>query len=221
MSLNCDYREHSINKIFDLRNIKYQVENLTIGDFVIYNDDKTQSIIVERKTLDDLSASITDNRYKEQSSRLQEVKSENVTIMYIIEGISKTNKKGVPYSTLLSAMQSMCIKHGFFVMRSKSTEETCDILNILCKKINEINTKSAIQPVVSNKKSYTNESVYIQMLSCIPGISIKTAILISEHHKNIYDLCIFLKNGSESLCNIPKIGKATSIKIHDYLLNIK
>ena len=35
MNLNCDYREHSIKKILDLRNIKYGVENLTIGDFII------------------------------------------------------------------------------------------------------------------------------------------------------------------------------------------
>ena len=159
------------------------------------------------------------NRYKEQSSRLETLKSENVKIMYIIEGLSKKNRKGVPYSTLLSAMQSMCIKHGFFVMRSKSTEETCDILHILCKKINEVNTESTILPVVTNKKNYTNKSVYIQMLSCIPGISVKTALLISEHHKNISDLCVILKDGPDSLSNIPQIGKATSIKINNYLLN--
>ena len=143
--------------------------------------------------------------------------------MYIIEGLSKTNKKGVPYSTLLSAMQSMCIKHDFFVMRSKSTEETCDILRILCKKINEVNIESTstIQPIVNNKKSYTQDSVYIQMLSCIPGISIKTAMLINDHHTNISDLCaIFLKEGPTTLSNIPKIGKSTSIKINNYLFNI-
>ena len=221
MHLICDYREHSINKILDTRNIQYDVQNLTIGDFVIYSENKTQSIIVERKTLDDLSASITDNRYKEQSLRLQEIKSENVKIMYIIEGLSKANKKGVPYSTLLSAMQSMCIKHNFFVMRSKSTEETCDILNILCKKINEINTSDDTIPIVFNKKSYTNKSVYIQMLSCIPGISAKTAELINEHYSNIPDLCIsFKENDKYILSNIPKIGKSTSVKIYNYLHNI-
>ena len=142
MNLKCDYREQSIIKILNSKKIDYTIDNLSIGDFVIYNNDKTQSIIIERKTLDDLSASITDNRYKDQSLRLKELQSDNVIIMYIIEGFSKTNKKGVSYSTLLSAMQSLCIKQNFYVMRSKNTEETCDILNILSKKINELNTIS-------------------------------------------------------------------------------
>ena len=41
MHLTCDYREHKITKILNEKKIEFIAENLTIGDFIVYNDDKT------------------------------------------------------------------------------------------------------------------------------------------------------------------------------------
>ena len=41
-------------------------ENLPIGDIIIYDDDGTEKVIIERKSLNDLAASIGDGRYDEQ-----------------------------------------------------------------------------------------------------------------------------------------------------------
>ena len=60
---------------------------LPIGDIIISDDDaKVDKIIIERKTLNDLSASIKDGRYAEQSFRLNGLNHPNHNIIYLIEG---------------------------------------------------------------------------------------------------------------------------------------
>jgi len=57
-----------INSTELLKDIKVIVECLPLGDFII-NDGEKDIIIIERKTLNDLSSSIKDGRYEEQSYR--------------------------------------------------------------------------------------------------------------------------------------------------------
>ena len=65
---------------------KMKIEQLHIGD-VIFEDDSGKPIIIfERKTLNDLAASIKDGRYSEQSFRLDKEPAHNHNIIYIIEG---------------------------------------------------------------------------------------------------------------------------------------
>ena len=48
----------------------YTVEQLSIGDFLIkMGDSTTNTIVVERKSVNDLYQSINDGRYKEQKAR--------------------------------------------------------------------------------------------------------------------------------------------------------
>ena len=93
MLIKIDYREKDlIQKITTilseraLGHITLQSENLPLGDIIICEDNGSEKIILERKTLQDLAASIRDGRYKEQSFRLNECNLHNHNIMYLIEG---------------------------------------------------------------------------------------------------------------------------------------
>ena len=69
MQFIIDNREKELKDYFKNNdNIKF--ENLDIGDIVIKDNDKI-IMMIERKTLEDLSASIKDGRYKEQKIRLK------------------------------------------------------------------------------------------------------------------------------------------------------
>jgi ERCC4-type nuclease len=101
-------------------------ENLPIGDIIIA-DNTDEKIIIERKTLSDLAASIKDGRYTEQSYRLDGISHHNHNIIYLIEGdMSKYNifKAHMDKETLYSAMFSINYYKGFSVMRSYSIDET-------------------------------------------------------------------------------------------------
>ena len=78
-----------------IEKIKLNVENLKLGDIIISHDDGggnsgnsgNELLLFERKSLNDLAASIKDGRYAEQSFRLGGYESvPNHNIVYIIEG---------------------------------------------------------------------------------------------------------------------------------------
>ena len=115
------------------------VAHLSLGDIVIQDDQDTY-LIIERKSLADLSASIKDGRYKEQSYRLHGLSDHNHNIVYLIEGNLITYnsfRDKMDKNTLYSAMFSLNYHKGFSVMRSIHINETahmiCNIANKLEK----------------------------------------------------------------------------------------
>ena len=114
-------------------------ERLPLGDIILHDPGQGRDIVLfERKSLNDLAASIQDGRYKEQSFRL----IENATatgfhthnIVYIIEGDiaqyeAKRNKNNrITKTALLSAMVSLMYYKGFSVIRTMNLGETADFI---------------------------------------------------------------------------------------------
>jgi ERCC4-type nuclease len=134
MIIKIDTREHelfkkcesTIDAVPKFKDIKLVSENLPLGDIII-NDGTNDCIIIERKTLTDLGASIKDGRYEEQSYRLNGIEHHNHNIIYLIEGDMyrfNTFKERIDKQTLYSAMFSINYFKGFSVMRSNSIDET-------------------------------------------------------------------------------------------------
>ena len=79
MTIKVDIREKDLYTLISNKT-KAEYENLTLGDIVI--SVKNELVIIERKTLKDLAASIKDGRYREQSFRLNECGCHNHNIIY-------------------------------------------------------------------------------------------------------------------------------------------
>lgn len=121
--------EATISAVPKFSDIKLVSETLPLGDIII-NDGINDCIIVERKTLSDLAASIKDGRYEEQSYRLNGLQHHNHNIVYLVEGdMYRFNafKERIDKQTLYSAMFSINYFKGFSVMRSNNMEETAMI----------------------------------------------------------------------------------------------
>ena len=132
-----------------------KTEALPIGDIIISNDSEDK-IIIERKTIADLLASIKDGRYEEQSYRLNGLPHHNHNIVYLIEGdVNRMNRfknnvaldKQIAYS----AMFSLNYYKGFSVFRSFSLEETATIICNMAYKLDK---------EVSGKKSYYQNTLH-------------------------------------------------------------
>ena len=110
---------------------KIKKEQLHIGDIVFEDKMGKQVLIIERKTLYDLAASIKDGRYNEQSFRLDKEAIHNHNIVYIIEGdIERYNEKRgrISKKILISSMFSLLYYKGFSVFRTNSICETADVV---------------------------------------------------------------------------------------------
>jgi ERCC4-type nuclease len=121
--------QSTIEFIPKFKDIKLVSQTLPLGDIII-NDGTNDCVIIERKTLSDLAASIKDGRYEEQSYRLNGLNHHNHNIIYLIEGDMyrfNTFKERIDKQTLYSAMFSINYFKGFSVMRSNNLEETAMI----------------------------------------------------------------------------------------------
>ena len=138
MLIKIDTREHelfkkceaTISAVPKFSAIKLVSETLPLGDIII-NDGTDDCIIIERKTLSDLSASIKDGRYEEQSYRLNGIQHHNHNIVYLIEGdMQRFNsfKERIDKQTMYSAMFSINYFKGFSVMRSNTIDETATMV---------------------------------------------------------------------------------------------
>jgi len=130
MIIKIDIRENSLKTICDSKisdGIQTTIEMLPLGDIII-NDGENDCVIIERKTISDLSASIKDGRYEEQSYRLNGIQHHNHNIIYLIEGdfdgfVAKSCKHKIDIQTIYSAMFSINYYKGFSVMRSKNIKD--------------------------------------------------------------------------------------------------
>lgn len=101
---------------------------LLLGDIAIQTDDSQDVVLIERKSLQDLLASIKDGRYDEQSYRLHHSSGYHThNIVYIIEGqFSTLRNPAIEKKIALSAMISLSLIKGFSVIRTNSLQETAE-----------------------------------------------------------------------------------------------
>ena len=176
MLIKIDYRETDlINKITTLLSLKklehitLQNENLPLGDIIICADNGDEKLILERKTLQDLAASIRDGRYKEQSFRLNECNIHNHNIMYLIEGNLQHykpflfGKAPIDKYALLSSFVSMCYYKGFSLYKSNNIDESAEWIIQLAFKIqkeggNGYYSKNITKDSMNNENKNENEN---------------------------------------------------------------
>ena len=144
MKLKIDDREKKLIKLVQafkaMYGFKFEIiiEKLPIGDVILCDDDDTERLIIERKGVSDLAASLKDGRYREQSYRLTNNPVHNHNIIYLIEGNLSTwvNRYKVQSNTLYSAIFSLNYYKGFSVIKTIDITETAEYILRMCDKLN-------------------------------------------------------------------------------------
>lgn len=140
MKLVIDIRESALienckKNTQHFKTVCIETENLPIGDIWMKTEEQREILIIERKTFQDLFASIKDGRYEEQSHRL--LHSSGMpphNIVYLIEGMMSQidhSQRKLLYSTIAS----LNVFKGFSVLRSSTVQESADLLMSMADKI--------------------------------------------------------------------------------------
>ena len=145
MIIKVDNRENKLITILnaklkelELKQITIKVEALPIGDIIICDDNCSEKIIIERKSLNDLAASLRDGRYSEQSFRLENNGIHNHNIVYLIEGdIHLYSNKYSKISKKTLQVTMFCINYfkGFSIMKTRDILETAEYILIITDKL--------------------------------------------------------------------------------------
>jgi len=194
--------------------ITISVESLPLGD-IIFCKDEQELIIIERKSVADLAASIKDGRYQEQSYRLDGTELHNHNIVYLIEG--NMSRATFDKSALYSSMFSLQYYKGFSVWRTFSIDETA---TILCNSIKYLAKSSATRTgyyVGSSASGVAGGgSEEPKPSSDKPGVSANTALSIMEHFKCMINLIADLQeHGASCLEKVElKNAKGASRKLN-------
>ena len=189
-------------------------ENLPIGDIIINNGQDV--IIIERKTLKDLAASIKDGRYEEQSYRLNGSEIHNHNIIYLIEGDLTKYKDAhnIDKNALYSAMFSINHIKGFSLMRSLSVDESATIIcNIMYKllKCEKENKKSFYANLAIGDSNLVNDLG--QNVDKNPD-KIVEQINYCNVVKKVKKENITVENiGEIMLCQIPSVSSTIAIAV--------
>lgn len=221
--------EKQIDKIIG---VTMEISNMPLGDAGIYNPEGEEYVLFERKTLNDLAASIKDGRYSEQSLRLKAIDTANHNIIYIVEGsFDQYKHNSIHPQTLVSAIVSLNYFKGFSVMRTTNSLETAQLMLRYLEKIhktkdkvpyyNHLINKNTVDmdkatinkevPYVSVVKRTKKENITIKnivsiMLCQIPNVSTASAEAISQQFTTIEQLVMACKSGKHLFDNI-RMGK--------------
>lgn len=242
LKLLIDSRENKIKNYFnsnlDKETLNYEIVMCELGDFIFkINDDVI--LIIERKTISDLESSIKDGRHKEQKTRLL-ANYPNTKIVYIIENEIKnlnTYQENIIYGAIINTQ----FRDKIQLYRTANINETINYLLHLYKKINKnpeffscSNPTTQLVPYESTiklkkKDNLTPNICQVLQLAQIPGISVNISKIILNQYGSLKTLIIEFGNNNEyMLADIEietstgkkrKIGKVTSSKIYQFLMN--
>jgi ERCC4-type nuclease len=242
--ITIDIRETSLyNDIIDrdLDNYKDKIqiisENLLLGDIHITYKNITH--IFERKTLQDLQASILDGRYKEQKARLLSNVSQKY-ITYIIEGdnILSSTSYDKYKSMIQSAYLHTMFRDNIRILYTKNIMETTTLILLITTKIldkpekflhDEYTADKCYTDFIKLKKKKIDnidaKSCFVMQLSQIPMISNVIAKNIYSKYLSMGNLVKLLDVFETSelkikeLCKIDGVGKEKASLIVKYIFN--
>ncbi len=237
--IKIDFREKDL--FTECENLKekfpkntFEYANLFLGDIQI------DKILIERKTLNDLAASIKDGRYTEQSFRLKESMKEGYRVYYFIEGNIATYKgSSISKETLISCIYSFTNK-GFFVINTMNVKESALFVMQFTDKIQrdlikygppetaETATYEECSIIKQKNKNINKDNICIYMLSQIPGISSVIACVLMDKYKHLNCLISDLNENPDCLNQFSyekdgkkrKLGKNIIQNLKEYLIYI-
>jgi ERCC4-type nuclease len=226
MKLKVDSREIKVIDLLEQSELEYETENLNIGDFLFLDSNDIPVCLVERKTLDDLSSSIVDSRFREQKDRISQ--SNIPIIIYLIESKDGIKANRLSEKILLGSIVNLIVNHKFYVLQSNGLKQTCDIIIDLFKKLEKIqDNKINVYQYTNPKKSDDLEKdLFTHQLSLIPRLTFKNAKKITEIYPTFkclyeeYNKCNDKKINKNLLANIKlendrKLGEKMSIKVYN------
>lgn len=210
--------------------VPYVCEQLDIGDIHIVSPDGATRLIMERKTLADLAASVKDGRYKEQKTRmLAAVPAHHIT--YIIEGgnMNPSDGHGLSRSSFMGAFIHSMYRDGVHVVWTANVHQTAQWIADVAEKLAgmKITATAAAEPSyvqclrakTRRQDNLDPRTVYLLQLAQIPSVNVKIAEAIAAHYPTLCDLVQAVATAADPialLTSIPLIGakKAATIALH-------
>lgn len=204
--LVCDTRERKVLvHEHELKDINLQIKQITTGDYVVVSPENKILAVIERKSLEDYSASMKDGRSDNKSKLTALRKQTGCRIIYIIEGpefpAPDDYFSNIPYKFIESSIFHLMIREGVCVIRTKDSLHTAKTLANFMRSMDSLIAKSEditgadeitpadstslsseqITSLLTQKQEKSDHEVARAMWSQFPGISVESADEYMKH----------------------------------------
>ncbi len=194
-----DSREIRSEVVKHLRSmgVAIEVKNLEVADYVL-----SDRVAVERKTVEDFSDSIIENRLFQQMIKLKAYQRPIV----IIEGDNLYQR--LHPNAIRGAMATIAVDFGIPMIRTKDEKETAEILFAIAKREQEERRREIVEHRDKTKRSLKEEQEYV--VSAISGVGGVIAKNLLEHFQTIERIATA---SEKELMEVPKVGEKTAKRI--------
>jgi len=216
-----DTREH--DAIALLHDVHIEIKQLPVGDIWIGD------LIIERKSIRDLEASILDGRYREQRGRIMAYCQENKTQpLYILEGGLSSHTGRLTTAVIMKFINRLVFHYHMPVVQTGSLVETVELLKTIQEQQQEkpesLQRKTDLIKVadglhVQKKVNAQDPKQFsIACLSQTPGVSVKMAEALVEAFgslKGVMDASV--KDIENVKVGARKVGPVVSKRLKELL----
>ena len=209
------------------------VKALHVGDiWVGVKEDGVMAeggLVIERKSIRDLEASILDGRYREQRGRILAFCEENKTQpMYILEGSLSSSTGRLPKSALMKFIQRLILHYQIPVIQTASIQETAELLQTMMEQWidDPMRLKQTTERIkmtdgihVQKKANAADPKQFaIACLAQCPGVSVKMAEALIDTRGTLKAIMETpVKELGEIKVGARKVGPVVSKRLHEIL----
>ncbi|CAB3246865.1 unnamed protein product [Arctia plantaginis] len=201
------------NKYPDL---KHEYRSLKVGDYAWIARHKVNKeqelvlpLIVERKRMDDLGASIKDGRFHEQKFRLRKCGLKSV--VYMVENYGINKNVGLPIQNLMQALANTRVQDDFQVHITHSLTDSAKFLTMMTNRLaaryqdrslkgcsseateGYLMTFEYFNKASAKTKPLTVTETFIKLLLQLKGVSVEKALAITSKFNTPRSLIIQYK----------------------------
>ena len=225
-----DDREHGLREL-----LPWPIAHLPVADIWIGTDPSgnplANSVLIERKSVADFEASIMDNRYREQRSRLMSYATEQKAhVAYIIEGeLDRLGPHRLTKQALMKHITRLALRYHIAVFQTASIKETAELCQLL-KDQWTADPTTFEQPATmtyvetrgkTREENYDNPAVFMAtVLQACRGVSSAGAKAIAAVYPSLETL---MKATQEELAAIQvgkqKFGQVKATRLYSLLHN--
>ena len=218
-----DTREAELIRLFTDEKVEIEVKQLSVGDIWIGD------LIIERKSIRDLEASILDGRYREQRGRILAYCQENKTQpMYILEGGLHSHTGRLQTSAIMKFINRLIFHYQIPVVQTSSVKETAELLRAIIEQQHEkpesLQRKTELVKVAdgfhTQKKCNAQDpkQFAIASLSQCPGVSVKMAETLVTTFGSLKGVMDALVKDIENVkVGTRKVGPVVAGRLHGLL----
>ncbi len=156
-------------------------------------------VIIERKSIKDLEASILDGRYREQRGRILAFCQENkAQPMYILEGSLSSGTGRLQKKAIMKFINRLIFHYQIPVMQTGSVQETAELVQSLVEQWKDdpknlqrnMDTIKVTDGIHIQKKANASDhkQFAISCLAQCPGVSVKMAEAIMDTFGTLPDI---------------------------------